>query len=448
MNIENLKSVLLVNLVVISVFLTFNLWTYVPDSSKLQNAKYLQDNAEMEQKSLTNVIFPSVVLFHKENTHLGSEDIDSINPLYKLLERGELYDFRDISNDIPKHQFLSFVRGKNKIEMIFPTHIPLDSMKDVFTIKEKVPESYSFDRILIDLQGSRDGNIPVYFVSYENRKVYHMVLKGISLKELETAHDQFVAKARDYSQYELSDTREIFLPDTKTDKQSIVYLISNIPEDIFINALFTDPRYVKKMSDDQEDTYTDGIRLMEVLKKKQMLQYTNSAISDQSHIYGSTLVQRSFDFINGHGGLTGAYRFDYMNSKKGQTTYRLYVDSLPVFNESGMATLEQVWGVDELISYKRPLFKLSEVKYGDDQTSSLPDGKTVIQSLEKNKKVDMKLIQDIRLGYKLTPEPGAGPNGKKIAAVNLKPIWYVVYGEDDKVLEWSVEKGGELIGLE
>ena len=65
MNIENLKSVLLINLVVISVFLTFNLWTYVPDSSKLQNAKYLQDNTEGEQKSLANVILPSMVLFHK-----------------------------------------------------------------------------------------------------------------------------------------------------------------------------------------------------------------------------------------------------------------------------------------------------------------------------------------------------------------------------------------------
>ncbi|MEH7462542.1 two-component system activity regulator YycH [Bacillus thuringiensis] len=444
MNIENLKSVLLINLVVISVFLTFNLWTYVPDSNKLQNAKYLQDNTEGEQKSLANVILPSLVLFHKENTHLGSENINSIDPLYKLLERGELSDFKDISNDIPKQQFFSFVRGKNKIEMIFPTHMPLDSMRGVFTIKEKISELYSFNRIMIDLQKSRDGNIPVYFISYENRKIYYMVLKGIPLRDLETARDQFAASARDYSQYTLSDTREIFLPDTKTDVQNMGYIVNNISEDGFINALFTDPRYVKKVSDERENTYTDGIRLMQVLKKKQMLQYTNSAVSDQKHtLYGNALAQRSFDFINGHGGLTDSYRFDYMNSKKGQTTYRLYVDSLPVFNESGMATLEEVWGAEELISYKRPLFNLS-IKYGDDQTISLADGKTVIQSLEKN--VDMKLIQDIRLGYKLTPE--SGTDGKNIAAVNLKPIWYVVYGEDNKVLEWCEEKGGELIGLE
>ncbi|WP_020059685.1 YycH family regulatory protein [Bacillus sp. 123MFChir2] len=445
MNIENLKSVLLINLVVISVFLTFNLWTYVPDSSKLQNAKYLQDNTEGEQKSLANVILPSLVLFHKENTHLGSENMDSIDPLYKLLERGELSDFKDISNDIPKQQFFSFVRGKNKIEMIFPTHIPLDSMRGVFSIKEKIPESYGFNRIMIDLQKSRDGNIPVYFISYENHKVYHMVLKGVMLRDLETARDQFAASARDYSQYTLSETREIFLPDTKTDMQSMGYLVSDISEDIFINALFTDPRYVKKISDERENTYTDGIRLMQVAKKKKMLQYTNSAVLEQANISGNALVQRSFDFINGHGGLTDSYRFEYMNSRKRQTTYRLYVDSLPVFNENGMATLEEVWGTEELISYKRPLFKLSW-KYGDDQKISLADGKTVMQSLEKNGNVDMKLIQDIRLGYKLTPE--SGTDGKNIAAVNLKPIWYVVYGEEDKVQEWCEEKGGELIGLE
>ncbi|WP_242221966.1 YycH family regulatory protein [Bacillus cereus group sp. BfR-BA-01380] len=444
MNIENLKSVLLINLVVISVFLTFNLWTYVPDSSKLQNAKYLQDNTEEDQKSLANVILPSLVLFHKENTHLGSENINSIDPLYKLLEKGELDDFKDISDDIPKQQFFSFVRGKNKIEMIFPTHIPLDSMRGVFSIKEKIPEPSSFNHIMIDLQKSRDGNIPIYFISYEHRRVYQMVLKGIMLRELEAARDQFAASARDYSQYALSDTREIFLPDTKTDMQNMGYIVNDITEDTFINALFTDPRYVKKVSDERENTYTDGIRLMQVLKKKQILQYTNSAVSNQGHISGNPLAQRSFDFINSHGGLTGSYRFDYMDSKKGQTTYRLYVDSLPVFNESGMATLEQVWGKEELISYQRPLFKLN-IKYGDDQTISLADGKTVIQSLEKNEKVDMKLIQDIRLGYKLTPVSGA--DGKNIAAVNLKPIWYVV-DEDNKVKEWCEEKGGELIGLE
>ncbi|ENQ3106849.1 Two-component signal transduction system YycFG, regulatory protein YycH [Bacillus sp. 491mf] len=445
MNMENLKSVLLINLVVISVFLTFNLWTYVPDSSKLQNAKYLQENTEGEQKNLANVILPSVVLFHKENTHLGSENIDAIDPLYKLLQRGELYDFKDISNDIPKQQFFSFVRGKNKIEMLFPTHIPLDSMRGVFAIKEKIPDSYSFNRIMIDLSKSRDGNISVYFISYENRKVYHMVLKGIMLRELETARDQFAASARDYSQYTLSDTREIFLPDTKTDVQSMGYLVNEITEDVFINALFTDPRYVKKIPGERENTYTDGIRLMQVLKKNQMLQYTNSAVSEQANISGNALIQRSFDFINGHSGLTDSYRFEYMSSRKRQTTYRLYVDSLPVFNENGMATLDEVWGGEELISYKRPLFKLL-LKYVDDQTISLADGKTVIRSLEKNENVDMKLIEDIRLGYKLTPQ--SGTDGKNIAAINLKPVWYVVYGEDNKVKEWCEEKGGELIGLE
>ena len=298
---------------------------------------------------------------------------------------------------------------------------------------------------MIDLSKCRDGNMPVYFISYENRKVYHMVLKGVMLRDLETARDQFTAGARDYSQYTLSDTREIFLPDTKTDMQSMGYVVNEINEDVFINALFTDPRYVKKVSSERENTYTDGIRLMQVLKKNQMLQYTNSAVSEQANISGNALVQRSFDFINGHGGLTDSYRFEYMSTRKRQTTYRLYVDSLPVFNENGMATLEEVWGSEELISYKRPLFKRL-LKYGDDQSISLADGKTVISSLEKNENVDMKLIQDIRLGYKLTPE--SGTDGKNIAAINLKPIWYVVYGEDDEVKEWCEEKGGELIGLE
>ena len=42
MSMENVKTIVLINLVVISLFLTFNLWTYVPDSTSMQNAKFVQ----------------------------------------------------------------------------------------------------------------------------------------------------------------------------------------------------------------------------------------------------------------------------------------------------------------------------------------------------------------------------------------------------------------------
>ena len=47
MSMENFKTIVLINLVVISLFLTFNLWTYVPDSTSMQNTKFVQGNEEI-----------------------------------------------------------------------------------------------------------------------------------------------------------------------------------------------------------------------------------------------------------------------------------------------------------------------------------------------------------------------------------------------------------------
>lgn len=55
------------------------------------------------------------------------------------------------------------------------------------------------------------------------------------------------------------------------------------------------------------------------------------------------------------------------------------------------------------------------------------------------------MIQNIGIGYKLVPE--VEQNGQ-ITNIKLKPIWYVIYGEDHHAYEWSEEKEGELIGLE
>ncbi|WIY61337.1 YycH family regulatory protein [Bacillus arachidis] len=446
MNMENFKTIVLINLVVISLFLTFNLWTYVPDSNSMQSTKFVQGNADALKQDVSNVIVPSSIIVHKDKKHFVSEKKDNIDLLYTIIERGELHDFKDITNSIPKGDFLSYVHEEGKIEIVFPTEVPFDAIRGVLTIKDKKLDMFNFDRIIVDPSKSRDQNIDVNFVSYNNHKVYKMTLTGVNLRDVINAQNQFLALARPYFAYDISDTKRIFLPDGSTEMQDLMYFATDMGVESFKNALFSDPRYVTPISNELEETYTDGIRLMQVNKANRMLTYTNPSVASGARMYGNLLMQKSFEFVNSHSGLTDAYRFDYLNSK-GKTKFRLYEEDLPVFNSEGMTTLTQVWGSEELISYKRPLFNLL-IDKGEDKKTVLPSGWTVIESLQKKSNLDKKLIQDIGIGYKLVTENGPnGPNGQ-VASGNLKPIWYVVYGENHQVLEWSEEKEGELIGLE
>ncbi|MDZ5606602.1 two-component system activity regulator YycH [Bacillus pseudomycoides] len=443
MNMENFKTIVLINLVVISLFLTFNLWTYVPDSNSVQSTKVVQGNADALKQDISDVIVPSSMIVHKDKKHFVSERKANIDLLYTVIERGELHDFKDITNSISKGDFLSYVHGEDKIEIVFPTEVPFDAIRGVLTIKDKKLDMLNFDRIIVDPSRSRDQNIDVNFVSYSNRKIYKMTLTGVNLRDIVNAQNQFLALARPYFAYEINDTKKIFLPDDSTEMQNLMYFATEMGVESFKNALFSDPRYVTPISNELEETYTDGIRLMQINKQNRILKYTNSSVASGARMSGNLLMQRSFEFVNSHSGLTDAYRFDYLNSK-GKTKFRLYEEDLPVFNRDGMTELTQVWGSEELISYKRPLFNLL-INKAEDKKTVLPAGRTVIQSLEKNPNIDKKLIQDIGIGYKLVTENG--PNGH-VASGNLEPIWYVIYDEDYQVFEWSEEREGELIGLE
>ncbi|MED1104295.1 YycH family regulatory protein [Bacillus paramycoides] len=435
MSMENFKTIVLINLVVISLFLTFNLWTYVPDSTSMQNTKFVQGNEDINPIKISEIVRPSSVIIHKEKNHYVSENKENVDSIYKILENGELHDFREITGSVPKGDFLSYVHGEEKIEFVFPTNIPLDTIKSMFNIKDKNIESNrSFNRIIIDPSRSKDQEIKVNFVSYDtSRKIYQATLTGAYVKDILNTQNQLITVARPYFEYQINDTKKLFLPDGITELSKVEYVTSKLEVDTFKNALFSDPRYLSPISEKTKETFTDGIRSMEIDKSNAMLKYKNSAVHSDKTTDNAIILQKSFDFVSGHSGTLKSYRFDYIS--KGKTSFRLYEGGLPVFNADGIAELKQAWGSGEVMQYERPLYNLSFSLPNKQPTTSLASGHTVMTSLENNPEIDKNLIQDVGIGYKLSLEPSTN----EVRMGTLQPIWYVKYDEEDKqqIFEWS-----------
>ena len=428
MSMENFKTIVLINLVVISLFLTFNLWTYVPDSTSMQNAKFVQGNEGMNQTKISDVVRPTSIIVHKDKNHYGSRREADIESIYKPLEVGELHEFREIS--ITKGDFLSYVHGEGKIELVFPTDIPFDAVKSMFNMKEKgTDKPKHFNRILLDPSRSKDQEIKINFVSDgDNFKIYEAKLSGLYLKDIVNAQNQFIVSAKPYFDYQLNDMKKLFLPDGTTELSNITYISSNLAVDTFKNALFSDPRYLSPITEMSKETFTDGIRSMEIENDRHMLKYKNSSVLTEKTIDNLMLLQKSFEFVSGHSGSLDSYRLDYMN--KGETVFRLNEDGYPVFNADGLAELRQVWGSEEVMEYERPLLSLNTK--GIEQKVTLPSGHVVIASLENNPEIKKQVIKDIGIGYKLSLDG---------QVVRLQPIWYVKLVEDEtgkqKIYEWS-----------
>ena len=438
MSMENFKTIVLINLVVISLFLTFNLWTYVPDSTSVQNTKFVQGNEEINPIKISGVVRPSSVIVHKEKNHYVSENTNNVNSLYKILENGELHDFREITGTVPKGDFLSYVHGEEKIEFVFPTNVPLETIKDMFNIKDKNLESNrGFNRIVIDPSRSKDQEIKVNFISYDNpRRIYQAMLSGAYVKDVINDQNRFITLAKPYFEYQVNDTKKLFLPDGITELNQIEYFVSGLDVDSFKNVLFSDPRYLSPITEKSKETFTDGIRSMEIDKLNLMLKYKNSAVYSDKVTDNAMLLKKSFDFVSGHSGNLNSYRLDYIN--KGKTSFRLYEGGLPVFNADGMAELKQAWGSGEIMQYERSLFDFN-IPLPSTPTS-LASGRTVMTSLENNPEIDKNSIQDVGIGYKMSLKSSVngGPvNGGEISI--LQPIWYVKCDEEgkQKIYEWS-----------
>ncbi|HDR8065207.1 two-component system activity regulator YycH [Bacillus thuringiensis] len=428
MSMENFKTIVLINLVVISLFLTFNLWTYVPDSTSMQNAKFVQGNEGTNQTKISDVVRPTSIIVHKDKNHYGSRREADIESIYKPLEVGELHEFREIS--ITKGDFLSYVHGEGKIELVFPTDIPFDAVKSMFNMKEKSTDKPKhFNRILLDPSRSKDQEIKINFVSDgDNLKIYEAKLSGVYLKDIVNAQNQFIVSAKPYFDYQINDMKKLFLPDGTTELNNITYISSNLAVDTFKNALFSDPRYLSPITEISKETFTDGIRSMEIENDRHMLKYKNSSVLTEKTIDNLMLLQKSFEFVSGHSGSLDSYRLDYMN--KGETVFRLHEDGYSVFNTDGLAELRQKWGSEEVMEYERPLLSLNTK--GIEQKVTLPSGHVVIASLENNPEIKKQVIKDIGIGYKLSLDG---------QVVRLQPIWYVklVEGETgkQKIYEWS-----------
>lgn len=211
MSMENFKTIVLINLVVISLFLTFNLWTYVPDSTSMQNTKFVQGNEDINPIKISEIVRPSSVIVHKEKNHYVSENKSNVDLIYRILENGELHDLKEITGTVPKGDFLSYVHGEEKIEFVFPTNIPLGTIKSMFNFKDKnIEGNRSFNRIIIDPSRSKDQEIKISFVSYDTypyRKIYEAKLSGVYVKDVINAQNQLITVARPYFEYQISDRK-------------------------------------------------------------------------------------------------------------------------------------------------------------------------------------------------------------------------------------------------
>ncbi|MGM0866792.1 MAG: YycH family regulatory protein [Bacillota bacterium] len=451
MNYEKIKSIILTLLVCISIFLTFNLWTYQPgyDTINKDEAYDVSVGDKIPENELNSVLIkPFKLFYHSGSKTVGTSDEFEINKVIEQLRTWTLFDMKDLSREYNMSEIKSVIHGEKKVEIVFPDNVPLSIYSQVLKLEEKNTLNGSFNRIIIDLNNNGSDTGSVYFVLYEagEKKFYESRVDHASLEAFEKS---FVQKAvynfDEYIEQPLNNKKTIFLPKDAEDYISYRYYSDLDSPEEYVQALFSDPNSVDKGFTEQGEKFTNVYSLLKTNKEHNTLSYVNPSEEKNGGTSATELIQKSMEFVNDHGGWTDQYQFFSISPLENKIVYRLFMHNYPVFNENGMAEVSQVLGEESINEYNRPYFKLDydlSLNEGVDEVR-LPSGSTVLYALAKDDTINLDYVEDVIVGYKMTRD--SNESNRKFLV--FEPSWFYKY--DGNWLRLPLEdEEGLGIGLE
>ncbi|HHY20643.1 MAG TPA: hypothetical protein GX525_01900 [Bacilli bacterium] len=443
---EKLKTTVLTLLVLLSIILTWQLWTFQPDYAVLEQTEtdYVENVLISEEKKLKEIIWPEQIAIHKNG---GISLLEQVNPLfdqlYKQLLQSHLTQIVMVETIAQPDSF------DDAIELIFPTGIPSQLLLSMFESPDETNTSLQKIERIILYVNKKSEKVHMQLISYREQQAIDATTT-LSVKDF---YQDYVSKMNQLPMgfaYEMSEEGQLlrpplYLPTNEVTYQAVSYTTTPIFINAFTQLFFTDPSSVRYFrQEDSDELYTDGNRMINVSYNGNFMDYINPVYSDAQERSQKHVISNSIDFINGHGGWTDRYVLDHWMSigVKEEASYRLNLNGLPVILFSGqdLMRLEVSRTGNQISRYMRPLVDFDYYLVDVNKEVKLPSGKAVIERLKENDYFSLEKLEKITVGYEAQ---------KRNALIVAEPSWFILYdGYWQKVSFEIRDREGEKNGLE
>ena len=441
MSKEGLKSIFLTALVILSLFLTWNIWTYSPNFDEINQPQYMEDVTISNKQEIASIVQPVQILYHLDGKHYGSSSESVLGDVMNLVTSWSFSNFEDLSLEYSSQELQNFIKKNGSNEILFADEVPLLLYKKVINIEDRELPDVEFDRILIRAVSVNSTFSHVYFINTSAESIYRMNTETSNVKELTEAIGAVYETFQPFSLIEVTEGKSFYLPGTELKINGYKYYTELLDEREFRDALFEDPKLVRQTPTSRGKEYTDGLREMTVNTDIMMLNYIVPSKKESVKVSSSELLNRSIQFVNEHAGWEENYRFAEMDTDKQEVTFRLYTDGLPVFNSVGMSEIIQVWTQEEIYSYDRPFFTMNfPVPPGTKEVTVL-SGEKAVEQLLSMEDFQVNLLEGLAIGYEMTRD------STDSRLITLEPAWHYKYNGVWRVL-MPTAAGGVTDGLE
>ncbi|MFC7687751.1 YycH family regulatory protein [Ureibacillus sp. GCM10028918] len=431
-HVEQIKSLVLFLLVVLSLILTFSIWTYTPNYESIEDSTVQQVKIGKQKESIQEVLKPYRILSHQNGSFLGTGSATAskdVMDAFKGLNATELTSMQRLSEE----EINNKIHSENQMTLFFSSEVPINAFRSVFQFTQGDLYDFTFSYILVDWSNLKNKILDLSLISKENQTMYTTVV-AISEEQFNSTFMKAVQQSVPYEEIERPNELSLYVPSNPVDLFQYTYYIDEISPETFKNVLFKDTNLVRKNI--ESNSYTDGTAMMTPDSRKKTISYVypqSDSIFEIPEIEPSELLQDSYDFINQHGGLTGDYRYNYSNVANRYIEYQLFLHGLPVYSSSISTRIAITWGDNQVFEYTRPyyLFGISV-----SNPWQLPSGPEIIDTIE-----NLDDIEELVLGYYLTPD---SPESK---VYSLEPSWFAIR-DGNPVPLTTKPVGGAQYGLE
>ncbi|MGE7695531.1 YycH family regulatory protein [Lysinibacillus sp. NPDC094177] len=415
--IEPVKSVVLFLLVMLSVVLTFIIWTYTPDY------KFIEQTEGKEilvgpQKKMEDVIRPYKAIYRFDKEFTGTVSNGVMEDIMEALQGWNILDLMPVNNNITADSVNEMIRTNNCMTVFFTGEIPYSAFNSIFQFSDKELPETTFNRMIIDWSNYNNKDLQVFFISSNNEL---LMRSHVSLENANQFVRNIIEPAKTYGTFkevERDGFTSLYIANDKIESAKYTYFIEEKPE-LFKNVLFTNLNNVLRTDESATtEKYQDGMSRMMIDSKLKSLTYVYPAAESSVRIEPSKLLTDSFEFINEHGGFTSDYRYVSTSTSNNQLDYQLYLHGLPVYSDQAINRITTVWGDNRIFRYKRPYFSFEKDIPSEKERKELPSGSEIIEKIQKLNNIDLSDIDDVVVGFNLTHNQST--------IVTLEPCWFVI----------------------
>lgn len=417
--IEPVKSVVLFLLVMLSVILTFLIWTYTPDYKYIEKTEG-EEILIKPQKDMEDIIRPYKAIFRSEEEFTGTVSNAAMKDMMKVFKGWNVLDLVPVNNNLSANYVNQIIGADHRMTIFFTGEIPFSAFNTTFQFTDKELPETTFNRMIIDWSNYNSKELMLYYISGNNQSLFR---SHVSVPNMNQFIQEVIEPAKKYEVFkevEREGYTSLYLANSNIESVKYTYFIEDITPELFKNVLFPDPNIVQRnVESASSEKYTDGMSLMTLETNLKSLNYVYPAAESSIRVEPSKLLKDSFEFINEHGGFTADFRYASSNTNKNQIDYQMYLQGFPVYSNHVITRMTTIWGDSRIFHYKRPYFSLDMDISLEKEIKELASGVEIAERLKSANSIPLSDIDEIVLGYYLT-------QNQEQNIFIFEPCWFVI----------------------